>query len=133
MFVAAMAAYLRLVSTTARDKIEAILAGKDALWSLDYSYTRERLKILGRTRTAIRWVTHLYFFLAFMAASRLCVLAAKPGIDNTCIYYWDLSLVGMLAISLGAMWLLHIYNRHRDDLNYRDMVVQRVPLLADIL
>src|SRR5690242_16681820 len=95
MFVAAMAAYLRLISATARDKIELILAGKDNLWSLDNGFTRERLKILRTTRKAIRRVTHLYFFLAVAAGLRLCVLAVKPEARGAYIYWWDITLLSI--------------------------------------
>jgi hypothetical protein len=50
MFVVAVAAYLRQVSSTARDKIESILAGKETLWPIEEPHTAERLKILENTR-----------------------------------------------------------------------------------
>jgi hypothetical protein len=129
MFIAAMAAYLRLVSSTARDKIENILAGKDVLWPPSDPDTVERLRILDRTRHTVMVVTHVFFALALLAATRLFFVVAYPDpLTSGLLWFIDFLLTAVIAASIAAMWVSHTWNRTKDD-----QLFQRMRPRAEIL
>lgn len=129
--VIALAAYLRSVSAAARDKIEAILAGKDELWTPGEDYTSERIRILNKTRRLIRAVTHAFFVLAWLLAIRLCTSIFVPGHANLHLAFFDFLVLAFLTIAIFGMWIAHWTNRAADDSNFFEMTIRRKLSIGD--
>lgn len=129
--VIALAAYLRSVSAAARDKIEAILAGKDDLWILGEEYTSERIRILNKTRRLIRGVTHAFFVLSWLLGIRLCTTIFVPGHGNLHMAFFDLFFLVFLTIAIFGMWIAHWSNRAADDANFFEMTIHRKLSVGD--
>ena|SRR5207248_11377773 len=135
MFVMAMAAYLRQVSATARDKIELIEADKESLWPCGDDHTTKRLEILQRTRYVIKVVTIIYFVIAFFVGLRLCLWIISPILPHFgrgLFGLSDLVLVSVVIVSVAIMGFLHWYSRKRDDAVFEQMLRQ-APILRDWL
>jgi len=121
MFVAAMAAYLRQVNATARDKIESIRSEKKILWPFAkmLPHSEERLKLLEATRNKIKWVTHVFFALAVVVGLRLFWATLAPLWEVSDSLFWmrlaDLLLVTIVTVTLLAMWCMHSVSRKKDD------------------
>jgi hypothetical protein len=122
--VIALAAYLRSVSAEARNKIENIIAGKESLWPITKpieAHTKERIRILNRTRNLIRWMTHVFFVFAVFVGARLCLAVATPHLNNAGVYAADIGFVAFLTLCILFMWIAHRYNRDADDANFEEM------------
>ncbi|MGJ4969783.1 MULTISPECIES: hypothetical protein [unclassified Bradyrhizobium] len=121
--VVALAAYLRQVSATARDKLEEIFADRNALWKRENDdWTLERVRILSRTRNIIKIVTHVFFGLGTIVGARVCVFALTPKLNNAILYWLDFALIATVAFSVFGMWIAHTVNRSADDANFEEMM-----------
>lgn len=121
--VVALAAYLRQVSATARDKLEEIFADRNALWKRENDdWTLERVRILSRTRNIIKIVTHVFFGLGTLVGARVCVFALAPKLNNAVLYWLDFALIATVAVSVFGMWIAHAINRSADDANFEEMM-----------
>jgi hypothetical protein len=127
--VAGLGAYLPLVQAAARERYSKIGVGELTDWPLDASYTKKRLANLEKLQTNLEYATNFIFVFILAVALRLVAYAAsvipalKGSIRVECLYYWDLAMVAVLAVSLPIMWVIK-YRRTKAERESVDEMVQ---------
>jgi Na+/melibiose symporter-like transporter len=112
--IVALAVYLRQVSSTTQDRIEALLTSSadHVLWPRDERHTHDRIELLKNTRAIIERITPLVFATSVACALRVIVYAASslpyyPSSWNGVFSWIDIALASFVCTLIVGMWIAH--------------------------